>query len=120
MYNYSQYPEDACEFFEVAQIEEIPNGERLFLEIAEIPIVVFNIGGQLFAIQDTCSHDDGPLGEGDLEGYEIICPRHGARFDVRTGKVTRLPAIVDIPAYPVRVQDGKILLGIPKERLAAE
>ena len=59
-------------------------------------------------------HDDGPLGDGDLEGYNIVCPRHGAEFDVKTGKAVQLPAAVDIPAYPVRVKDGTIYLGMPK------
>jgi 3-phenylpropionate/trans-cinnamate dioxygenase ferredoxin subunit len=77
-------------------------------------IVVFNIAGQYYAILDVCSHDDGPVGEGDLEGYNITCPRHGAEFDVRTGKVMQMPAVVDIPAYPVRIADGNIQVGIPK------
>ena len=83
------------------------------MEIDDLPIVVFRIGGELFAIADICSHDDGPLGDGDLEGYEIVCPRHGARFDIRTGKALALPAIVDISAYPVRVIDGQIEIGLP-------
>jgi 3-phenylpropionate/trans-cinnamate dioxygenase ferredoxin subunit len=77
--------------------------------------VVFNIAGEYFAIADLCSHDDGPLGDGDLEGYEINCPRHGASFDVRTGKVLSLPAIVDIPAYPIRIVNGQIQIGLPLE-----
>jgi 3-phenylpropionate/trans-cinnamate dioxygenase ferredoxin subunit len=77
--------------------------------------VIFNIGGQYFAIGDVCSHDNGPLGDGDLEGYEVTCPRHGAVFDVRTGKVLSLPAIVDIPAFPTRVVDGQIEIGLPLE-----
>jgi len=56
---------------------------------------------------------NGPLGDGNLEGDEIVCPRHGARFDVHTGKVLSLPAIVDIPAYPVRVVEGEIQIGLP-------
>ena len=60
-------------------------------------------------------HHDGPLGDGDLEGMEIICPRHGARFDVQTGKVVALPAVVDIPAYPVRIKDGQVEIGVPLE-----
>jgi nitrite reductase/ring-hydroxylating ferredoxin subunit len=55
------------------------------------------------------------LGDGDIEGFNVVCPRHGAEFDVRTGKVTSMPAVVDIPAYPVRVVDGMIELGVPKE-----
>jgi 3-phenylpropionate/trans-cinnamate dioxygenase ferredoxin subunit len=77
--------------------------------------VIFNIAGQLFAIGDVCTHDDGPLGDGDLEGFNIVCPRHGAEFDVRTGQVVQMPAVVDIPAYPVKVVDAMIRLGIPKE-----
>ena len=100
-------------FFEIASVDEIANGERIFLEIGEHRIVVFNLAGNFYAIGDLCTHDDGPLGDGDLVGYEIICPRHGARFDVRTGKAVALPAIHDTPAYPVQVNNGKIELGIP-------
>ncbi len=116
MFNYTTLPPEECEFIPVAESGELPDGERLFIEIDDLPIVVFRIAGQLFAIADTCSHDDGPLGEGRLEGYAIICPRHGARFDVRTGKALTLPAVVDIPAYPVREKEGNIEVGLPKER----
>ncbi len=115
MYNYTSLPPEACDFVTVAESGELPEGERLFVEIDDLPIVVFRIAGMLFAIADTCSHDDGPLGDGDLEGYEIICPRHGARFDVRTGKALSLPAVVDIPAYPVREGKGQIEVGIPRD-----
>jgi 3-phenylpropionate/trans-cinnamate dioxygenase ferredoxin subunit len=77
--------------------------------------VIFNIGGTIFAIADVCSHDDGPVGEGELHGYEIICPRHGASFDLRTGKVLSLPAVLDIPAYPVRIVNGQIEIGLPRQ-----
>lgn len=116
MFNYTQHDPTECEFIEVAVSDEIPNGERLFLEIDQEQIVIFRIGGSLFAISDVCSHDDGPLGDGELDNHEIICPRHGARFDVRSGKALTLPAYVDIPAYPVREEDGKIFLGIPVKR----
>ncbi len=106
------YPEE-CTYIPVASVEELPPGERLFIEIEGEPIVVFNIAGQYFAIRDECTHDGGPIGEGDLDGYEIICPRHGARFDVRTGKALTLPAVVDVPAYPVRVRDGQIEICYP-------
>lgn len=100
-------------FYAVAKVEEIPPGERLFVEIGDVPIVVFNIAGKLFAIGDICTHDDGPLGDGDLDGHQIICPRHGARFDVRNGKVLSLPAVVDIPSYPVRITEDDIEVGVP-------
>ena len=115
MFNYTTLEESKIEFVDIAPASELPSGERLFLEIEGKAIVIFNIADQLFAIGDVCTHDDGPLGDGDLEGYNIVCPRHGAEFDVRTGKVMQMPAVVDIPAYPVRVVDGMIQVGVPKE-----
>ncbi len=114
MFNYTQIEEEKVDFLEIAPVSELPNGERMFVDIGDTPIVIFNIAGQLFAIGDVCTHDDGPLGDGDIEGFNIICPRHGAEFDVRTGKVVSMPAVVDIPAYPVQVRDGTIFLGMPK------
>lgn len=115
MYNYKQIDPDGCDFYGVAPVDDLPNGERLFLEIGEDYIVVFNIGGDYFAIADLCSHDDGPLGDGEITDHSIACPRHGARFDLRDGKALTPPAVEDIPAYPVRVQDGVIEVGIPKD-----
>jgi 3-phenylpropionate/trans-cinnamate dioxygenase ferredoxin subunit len=115
MFNYTTFDESKVDFLEIAPAGELPPGERLFVEIEGKPIVIFNIAGQYFSIGDVCSHDDGPVGEGDLQGYNITCPRHGAEFDIRTGKATQMPAVVDIPAYPVQVRDGNIYLGIPKE-----
>lgn len=100
-------------FYTVAKVEDLPPGERLFVEIGDVSIVVFNIAGKLFAIGDVCTHDDGPLGDGELDGHQIICPRHGARFDVRNGKVLSLPAVVDIPTYPVRITEDDIEVGVP-------
>ena len=114
MLNYTAVDPNECEFVAIGADSDLNNGERLFVEIDGLPIVVFNIGGQVFAIGDVCSHDDGPLGDGNLDGFEVTCPRHGASFDVRTGKVISLPAIVDIPAYPVRIVGGQIEIGLPK------
>jgi 3-phenylpropionate/trans-cinnamate dioxygenase ferredoxin subunit len=115
MFNYTLYDESRVEFLEVVPVSELPPGERLFVEIEGQPIVLFNIAGQVFAIGDVCTHDNGPLGDGEVEGHEVICPRHGARFDLRTGEATLLPAAVDIPAYPVRVRQGNIEVGIPRK-----
>lgn len=114
MYNYKSLDESRVDYLDIGPASELPPGERLFVEIAGKPLVIFNIAGELFSIADVCSHDEGPVGEGDLEGYNITCPRHGAQFDVRTGQVTQMPAVVDIPSYPVRVVDGTIQLGLPK------
>jgi len=115
MFNYTSFDETKAEFIEIAPASELPKGGRLFVEAADKPIVVFNIAGQFFAIGDVCTHDDGPLGDGDLEGHRIVCPRHGAEFDVRTGQAVQMPAVVDIPAYPVKVRDGILFVGLPKE-----
>jgi 3-phenylpropionate/trans-cinnamate dioxygenase ferredoxin subunit len=113
VYNYKLLDPEQCEFVQIAPVSEVPDGERLFVEIDDQAIVVFNIAGQYFAIGDVCSHDNGPLGDGEVEGYEVVCPRHGASFDIRTGQVLSLPAVEDIPAYPTRVVDGQIEVGIP-------
>ncbi len=115
MFNYINHPTENLEYIEIAPASELPNGERLFVDVGDKTLVIFNIAGQFFAIGDVCSHDDGPVGEGTLEGFNIVCPRHGAEFDVRTGKVMQMPAVVDIPAYPVQVREGQIFVGIPKE-----
>ena len=114
MFNYTSFEESKVDFVEVAPAVELPNGERMFVDLGDKPIVVFNIAGRFFALGDVCTHDDGPLGDGTIEGQKIVCPRHGGEFDMQTGKAVQMPAVVDIPAYPVRVVDGKIQVGIPK------
>jgi len=115
MFNYTQLDPEKCEFVAIAGVDEIPNGERLFIEVDDGFVVVFNIAGDYYAIADLCSHDDGPLGDGEIENYQVACPRHGARFDVRTGEAVTLPAVEGIPAYPVRVIEGQIEVGFPLE-----
>ena len=112
--NYHNLSTDELDFIDIASVNDLEVGERLFLEIDGQEIVLFNIAGYVYAIGDVCSHDSGPLGEGDVDQYEIICPRHGARFDVRTGEVTALPAVEDIPAFPVKIEQERILVGLPK------
>jgi 3-phenylpropionate/trans-cinnamate dioxygenase ferredoxin subunit len=114
MFNYTQQIENV-EYLDIAPASELPNGERLFVEIEGRSLVIFKIAGQLFSIADICSHDDGPVGEGDIEDHTITCPRHGGEFDIRTGKALQLPVVEDIPAYPVRVVDGMIQVGLPRE-----
>lgn len=102
-------------FYAVAKISDLPEGERLFLEIGDDLIVIMNVAGKIYAIGDVCSHDGGPVGEGELDGFAIICPRHGARFDIRTGAVLALPAVQDIPAYPIRLIEDDIEIGVPND-----
>jgi 3-phenylpropionate/trans-cinnamate dioxygenase ferredoxin subunit len=114
MFNYSLLDTSKLEYVEIAPLDQILSGQRLFIELGGKSIVLFNLAGKLFAIGDVCSHDNGPVGDGEIEANEIICPRHGARFDILTGKATSLPALVDIPAYPLRVVAGMVEIGIPK------
>jgi 3-phenylpropionate/trans-cinnamate dioxygenase ferredoxin component len=104
--------EQAIEYIQVAPVEDLPPGERLFIEVDERPVVIINLAGIFYAIADACTHDDGPLGEGEIDDHQIICPRHGARFDLRNGKALTFPAVVDTPSYPVRVVDGWIEIGL--------
>jgi len=103
------------EFVQVIEAGEIEPGGRIVIEIDGEPIALFNVDGKFYAIGDVCTHDNGPLAEGELIGYQLICPRHGARFDIRTGKALILPAFVDTPWFPVRVVDGWIEVGLPVE-----
>jgi 3-phenylpropionate/trans-cinnamate dioxygenase ferredoxin subunit len=114
MINYKQLPSEQEDFVAVAAVDELPTGARLNIEIDGLPIIVFNIAGGLYAVGDVCSHDGNYLDDAPLADYQVICQRHGARFDVRDGKVLAPPAVVDIPAYPVRVVAGQIEVGIPK------
>jgi len=76
-------------------------------------VLVCNVGGDVYALADTCTHDRGPLGEGRLRGHHIECPRHGSRFDVRNGAVKTPPAIRPIATYPARVRDGVVEVLLP-------
>jgi len=100
-------------YYRVVKVADLPEGERLIFEIDNCPIVLFNVNGEFLATGDLCSHDEGPIGDGELEGDVIICPRHGAKFDVHTGKALSLPAVIGIPIYPVRVVEEYIEVGIP-------
>ena len=115
MFNYRGLEEDQVEFVNVASVDELADGERLIFEIGDLPVALFSLGGHYYAIADLCSHDDGPVAEGELEGLEIVCPRHGARFNMETGEALTLPAVVDIPVYPVRVVGDDIQIGVPVE-----
>ena len=93
-------------YVKVAAATEIPPGTKKIVEVAGVLVVVINVDGEFYAVEDVCTHDGGPLGEGKLEGCQLVCPRHGARFDVRTGAALTMPAFEPAPTYEVRVQDG--------------
>ncbi len=113
MYNYREIDSHDREYVTVATVDELSSGRPLIIYVDNEAIAVFNIAGDYYAISDVCSHDDGPVAEGELTEFELECPRHGARFDLRTGKALSLPAVVDIPAYPVRLEGEEVQVGLP-------
>lgn len=92
----------------VAADGEIPDGEVRIIQSGHLFLGVYRIDGVHYCIEDRCSHDDGPLCEGEREGFEIICPRHGARFDLRTGTVLSPPATEDVDTFPIVIRDGVV------------
>lgn len=101
------------EFVKVANVADIAPGERLWVDFDEETVIVFNVDGTFYCIADLCTHDDGPLEDGELNGHEVECPRHGARFDVRTGKALCFPATAPVPTYAVKVEDGAVWVESP-------
>jgi len=97
-------------YVKVARVDDIQPGEKLRVEVDGAEVVVVNLDGAFYAIGDVCTHDGGPLGEGALQGCALICPRHGARFDVRTGEALTRPAFEAAPTYEVKVLDGDVLV----------
>jgi 3-phenylpropionate/trans-cinnamate dioxygenase ferredoxin subunit len=100
---------------DVCPVDELPPGRMKIVHAGELAVGVYNVGGELYAIEDRCSHDDGPLCEGDWDADEgvVVCPRHGANFDIRTGDALTLPAFQSVSTYPVRVFDGYVRLELP-------
>ena len=88
----------------VASVSDVPEGEVRVVECDGRSLALSNIGGEFFAIDNICTHDSGPLGEGRLQRDRVICPRHGAAFDARSGRVLTLPAVRGVGAYPVTVE----------------
>jgi 3-phenylpropionate/trans-cinnamate dioxygenase ferredoxin subunit len=97
-------------FVPVAKVSEIPEQGRKLVEIDDRLVVVFKAGGSFYAIDDVCTHDGGPLGDGVLEGFAVACPRHGAKFDIRDGRALSMPAIKPTKAHEVRVEGDDVLL----------
>ncbi len=96
------------EYYNVAKIGDIKNYQVKQYTVNGQRIVLANVEGTYFATQDLCTHDGGPLGEGELIDHEIECPRHGGRCDVRTGEVTALPPMFPIKTFPVRIQGDEV------------
>jgi len=102
-----------AEFVKVCKVDEIPEGGRRWVEFEEETLVIFKVDGKFHAIADVCTHDGGPLEDGDLEGYEVECPRHGARFDIRSGEALRFPAVTPVPAYETKIEGDDLYVENP-------
>jgi 3-phenylpropionate/trans-cinnamate dioxygenase ferredoxin subunit len=100
---------------EVCPLAELPPGSMRLVTAGPVDVGVYNCGGELYAIEDRCSHDDGPLCEGDWEPGEcvVVCPRHGSRFDIASGRPLTLPAYLPVDTFPVRVRDGTVVVELP-------
>jgi 3-phenylpropionate/trans-cinnamate dioxygenase ferredoxin subunit len=95
-------------YVKVGKLSDLPEGTAKVFEVDGRAIAVCNVEGTLYGVDDVCTHDEGSLEQGDLDGFDIECPRHGARFDVRTGEVKALPAVLPIDTFPVRVDGDDI------------
>jgi len=103
------------EFVKVATVSELAPGERKLIEFEDVTVAVFNINGHIYCIEDVCTHDGGPVAEGELTDYKIECPRHGALFDVRDGSVLSMPAVTPVPTYAVKVEGEDIYVESPDD-----
>ena len=96
------------DWIRVCATAELLPGEFQVAFDGDTAIAVFNIDGVLYAVEDICTHDGGELAGGPVEGFEVECPRHGAKFDLRTGEALCAPAYVPIAKFPVRIEDGQV------------
>ena len=99
----------------VCSTEDLPSGAVKVVVHDERTIAVFNAEGALYAIEDRCTHDDGPLAEGEFDPEECVvaCPRHGAEFDIRSGSALTLPAYRPVETFAVEAEDGRVVLTVP-------
>jgi nitrite reductase/ring-hydroxylating ferredoxin subunit len=99
------------EFTKVASTDEIPNGRMKLVDVRGVRVAVANAAGTFYAFSDECTHDGGPLSEGELEGELVTCPWHFSRFNIRTGEIVDSPAEEVITVYETKVEDGAVYVG---------
>lgn len=99
-----------AEFVPVSKVSELPDPGKMVVEVEDRLVALFHVSGTFWAIDDVCTHDGGPLADGTLTDHIIACPRHGAKFDIRTGKVLTMPATRDTVAHEVKVEGDDVLV----------
>jgi metal-sulfur cluster biosynthetic enzyme/nitrite reductase/ring-hydroxylating ferredoxin subunit len=97
-----------AEFERAADVSEIPDPGKMLVEVAGEMVALFHVEGQFYALDDVCTHDGGPLADGELRDHKIACPRHGAKFDIRTGAALTMPAVRPTRAHETKVEDGGV------------
>lgn len=97
-----------ADWVDVGGADEITEGGYKVIDLEDAAVAIFRLDGKLFAIENVCTHDGGTLTGGEIQGHEVVCPRHGARFDITTGAVTAPPAYEDLYSFPLRVLEGRI------------
>ena len=102
------YTAGMTDFIKVASASDIPDPGKQLFDVDDRMVAVFHVGGAFYCLDDVCTHDGGPLAEGELTGYQIACPRHGARFDIRNGKALLMPATEDTVSHEVKVEAGEV------------
>ncbi len=100
------------EFVKVASTSDLSDGKMIAVEVGDARILIANVGGSYYALDEVCTHAGGPLAKGSIEGNEVECPWHGSRFDLTTGEVTSPPATKSLTRYAVRIEGRDILVGI--------
>ena len=101
-----------AQWVKAAEVSEVPPGQKKQIDLDGVEVVLCNVNGEYCAIEDVCTHDGATLGNGRLRGEEISCPRHGARFNVKTGAALSMPAVVPVDTYPVKVEGNSILIEV--------
>jgi 3-phenylpropionate/trans-cinnamate dioxygenase ferredoxin subunit len=97
-------------FVRAAAAIDIPEGKMKTFEIEQTRFIIAHTTAGFFAVADECSHDAGPIGQGRIRGNEVVCPRHGARFDLKTGAPTAPPAVAPIDSYRVKLENGELFV----------
>ncbi|MBI81981.1 MAG: biphenyl 2,3-dioxygenase [Planctomycetaceae bacterium] len=99
-------------FVKVASTQDVPDGGKTYIEIEDRLVVLFQVDGDFYCLDDVCTHDGDLLGEGKLHGYELACPRHGAKFDIRTGRALTMPATEPTAVHEVKVEGDDLYVRI--------